>query len=246
MSDRIPSDFDKCFLDWFRRRTEEAWARYQPRDFMAGRVGGLDWQGGIRWSTGPSDAEINQVESWWAVRFPPDYRLFLRHLHTMDRAMVGARFVDATQMIPTKGPSFYTWLTDTSALREAFEWPLEGLLFDLRHNDLWLPGWGARAATLSEGEARIRELVAAAPRLIPIYGHRYILGEPHTSGNPVLSVYQSDIIVYGQNLRSYLLVEFAAILGISPAQNLDEEQTGTSAVEDVPFWGEFLAWNNEG
>jgi hypothetical protein len=195
---------------------------------------------------GLSDSEIDQLEDRWAVRFPPDYRLFLQHMHTVDRAMVGARFADTTRMVPTRGPSFYNWLTDTSALIEAFEWPLDGLLFDRRHNDLWLRGWGSRPATLRESEARIRELVATAPRLIPLYGHRYLLGEPHTSGNPVLSVYQSDIIVYGQNLRSYLLIEFAAILGISPTEDLGEEQTGTPAGEAIPFWGELLAWNNDG
>ncbi len=33
MAARIPLKFDEKFLEWFRARTEAAWARYEPRDF---------------------------------------------------------------------------------------------------------------------------------------------------------------------------------------------------------------------
>lgn len=48
------------------------------------------------------------------------------------------------------------------------------------------------------------------PKLIPIYSHRYIPSEPQEAGNPVFSVHQTDIIYYGENLLSYLQVEFNA------------------------------------
>ena len=50
--------------------------------------------------------------------------------------------------------------------------------------------------------------IAEVPKLIPIFGHRYIPSEPNASGNPVFSVYQTDIIHYGADLVSYLEAEF--------------------------------------
>jgi len=52
------------------------------------------------------------------------------------------------------------------------------------------------------------ELVAAAPRLIPIYMHRMMPDEPHLPGNPVFSVHQTDIIHYGFDLADYLRNDF--------------------------------------
>jgi hypothetical protein len=46
------------------------------------------------------------------------------------------------------------------------------------------------------------------PRLVPVFSHRYLPAEPHLSGNPVLSVYQTDIIYYGSNLKRYIAHEF--------------------------------------
>jgi hypothetical protein len=45
-------------------------------------------------------------------------------------------------------------------------------------------------------------------KLIPIYGHRMMPDEPHLPGNPVFSVYQTDIIYYGYDLADYLRHEF--------------------------------------
>jgi hypothetical protein len=53
-----------------------------------------------------------------------------------------------------------------------------------------------------------RAKVAEAPRLIPVAGHRYMPAEPELTGNPVFSVYQTDIIYYGDDLATYLRCEF--------------------------------------
>jgi hypothetical protein len=53
-----------------------------------------------------------------------------------------------------------------------------------------------------------RAAVEAAPRLIPVFAHRYLPAEPEDAGNPVFSVHQTDIIHYGADLRSYLANEF--------------------------------------
>ncbi|WIG57465.1 MAG: hypothetical protein OJF49_000209 [Ktedonobacterales bacterium] len=250
---KIPERFGEAFLDWFRIRTEEAWSSYQPRsfeDFVASRVGGLDWQQGTRWLSGLSEDEVDQVERQWALRFPADYRLFLRHLHAVDRPMRGARYSEYVEggeeshLVPWECPSFYNWLTDTEELRAKFEWLVEGLEFDVEHDARWPASWGAKPETPDAQKGRVRELVAAAPRLIPVFAHRYLLAEPCQAGNPVLSVWQSDIIVYGADLRSYLLFEFADLLGLDREALMQERAAtapgNTTNYAEIPFWGEFL------
>jgi hypothetical protein len=143
------------------------------------------------------------------------------------------------------GPSFYNWLTDVDALegRSARLW--EGVQFDVEYNDLWRSSWGPKPATLKAQKARVRELVEGAPKLIPIIGHRYLLAEPCTAGNPVFSVWQSDIVVYGADLRDYLVFEFAELLGFS--KRIEIERATRARVHErfpgyqaIPFWGELL------
>jgi hypothetical protein len=50
---------------------------------------------------------------------------------------------------------------------------------------------------------------------------------------PVLSVHQSDIIVYGADLRSFLLHELDGLLGLE-----DDHRWMEADVGYVPFWGE--------
>jgi hypothetical protein len=44
--------------------------------------------------------------------------------------------------------------------------------------------------------------------MIPVYGHRYLPAGRATYGHPVLSIYQTDIIVYGTDLADYINHEF--------------------------------------
>ena len=182
---------------------------------------------------GLSDDEIEQIERRWDLRFPPDYRLFLQRLHVPDRPLLGAHFADKPartaresvlaraywdeeqDLVLEETPSFYNWLTDVDELEDAFNWLVEGLEFDVEQNDLWEPAWGPRPQSAEERSARVRELVEAAPKLIPVISHRYLLAEPCAAGNPVLSVYQSDIIVYGEDLRGFLLHDLADDLGVT-------------------------------
>ena len=241
MINDIPQHFDEAFLRWFRERTEETWQRYQTRTFeemVASRVGGHDWQQGTRWLGGLSEQEIATIEQRYHLRFPPDYRLFLQVLHSVDRPRVGAGYADGRTMTPTTVPSFYNWQTDTEAIQRAYEWLVEGLVFDVQQNDLWPQSWGAKPSTAEAQEARVRELVNAAPKLIPVFEHRYLLTEPCEAGNPVLSIYQSDIIIYGVDLHDYFLADFGKLIGVESSQLT---QVKLEAYQMIPFWGEFLS-----
>lgn len=270
----IPVQFDAEFLDWFRERTEAAWAMgavRTPEEVLAQYVewgaGGCSWQHGTRWLGGLSDEQIAEIELRWNLAFPPDYRLFLQRMQSVDRPQLCAGYLAEDEspqaalaggalatayveqheqyMKLAEGPSFYNWLTDVHALEGRFARLWEGLQFDVEHNDLWPSSWGPKPATLSGQQEQVRELVQAAPKLIPIIGHRYLLAEPCTAGNPVFSVWQSDIVVYGTDLRDYLVFEFAELLGFS--KRIEIERATRAQVHErfpgykaIPFWGELL------
>jgi hypothetical protein len=144
----------------------------------------------IDFDAGLTDVEIAATETRFGFRFPPDLRAFL---HTA---------------LP-RGPSFPDWRSgEESAIREWLDLPRQGILFDIEHNGFWLEEWGPRPASLEEACRVASELVAAAPKLIPIFGHRMMPDEPHLSGNPVFSIHQTDIIHFGFDLADYLRHEF--------------------------------------
>lgn len=93
----IPPNVDAAFLDWFRSTTEAAWAAFHPptfADWVARCAIGPTWQQGTRWLGGLSEQELAVAETRWSVRFPPDYRLFLATLHTVERPRRGAGYDD--------------------------------------------------------------------------------------------------------------------------------------------------------
>ncbi|MGC4093056.1 MAG: hypothetical protein QM756_35245 [Polyangiaceae bacterium] len=145
---------------------------------------------GIAIEAGLTETELVRVESAVKAPLPPDLRAFL------------------SEGLPTGG-RFPDWRDPLSdAIRDQLAWPFEGIAFDIEHNTFWLDAWGLRPPDLREALEIARSHVNAAPRLIPIAGHRYIPAEPALPGNPVLSVYQSDIIYYGNDLATYLRCEF--------------------------------------
>lgn len=242
-----PPEFTEVFLEWFRATTETRWAEFQSRYFEgtdAARFGSMPWQQQARWLDGLPDTTIDRLERTWRIRFPPDYRLFLCRLHAPDRPP-GDQWDESGQLPPVRRPffqwfSFYNWLLDTEELRARFSRPLEGLLFDIEHANLWLPSWGEKPTTLEACAIRLTELVAQAPKLIPVLGHRYLLAEPCQAGNPVLSLHQSDIIVYGRDLRDHFFQEFQYFLDPERTIALEVSDDEMSQFRAIPFWGEFL------
>ena len=143
----------------------------------------------IEFDAGLTAAEVTAAERRFGFRLPPDLRDFL-------------------QTALPRGPQFPDWRSgDEDTLREWLDLPRQGILFDVEHNGSWLDEWGPRPP-LADALRIASEHVAAAPRLIPVFGHRIMPDEPHMPGNPVFSVHQTDIIHYGFDLADYLRHEF--------------------------------------
>jgi hypothetical protein len=166
---------------------------------------------------GYSHREIDDIQERWNLRFPPD----LIDLLLLHRPLV-------------HGPASFDWLlTDTAVIQDRLDWPFEGFWFDVAHNGVWWPTWGSKLANDEEQRERLKTVLAEAPKLIPLFGHRYIPDEPCESGNPVFSVYQTDVIYYGANLLDWL-----------------ERESGTfnmnpwPQVKEIRFWSEAVERNN--
>jgi hypothetical protein len=145
----------------------------------------------VTFEAGLSDNEVEAIESRFGFCFPPDLRAFLQ------------------TALPV-GEQFPNWRTGSDkSLQEWLDRPEAGICFDVEHNAFWLPEWGPRPASGDEALRICRAQVWIAPRLIPIYSHRFIPAEPTAAGNPVISVHQTDIIHYGFDLEDYLRREFS-------------------------------------
>jgi hypothetical protein len=151
---------------------------------------------------GLTGTELAAIESEFGFTFAPDHRAFL------------------AAGLPT-GVGWPDWRSpDRAGLRAALTAPVEGVLFDVAENDFWYEGWGPafgnRVATARAG-------LLIAPRMVPLYAHRYL--PAGITGHPVLSIYQTDVLIYGADLTDWLHREFG--LGDPAAQR-------TRAT--VPFW----------
>jgi hypothetical protein len=141
----------------------------------------------VAWGPGYSQDELDDAQERFGLHFPPD-------------------LIDL--LLERRLPGGWDWSKDRDRITEMLAWPLDGLLWDVENAGLWWPEWGPRPLTQDGRAEMVGRIVAAAPKLIPLYGHRFIPEEPSERGNPVFSVHQSDIIYYGSDLANYVIREF--------------------------------------
>lgn len=227
------------FFEWFREKTEATWATHETRSFKLfqdDHMGGTDWQRGTRWNGGYTEAEIQAFEKEWNIQFPPDYRMYLKVLGAPDRPCFAAWFEDGDELMVGEEYMLLDLHEDPAAIERKLHWPAEGLLRSVEHGEWW-QAWGEKPTTLQERQQKLSELLKQAPPLIPIYGHRYLVGLPLAAGNPVLSVMGSDIIVYGLDLPGYLQHEFSDLLqGETFWQSRPWTEKEDERLSSIPFW----------
>ena len=105
------------------------------RDLIAQSVERLR-AGGVRLDRGLSDEEVSQVQSKLAFAFGPEHREFIQTV-----VPVGERWPD--------------WRNDAEEnLRGRLDWPVEGVLFDVRNNGFWPASWGSAQMARTTGSGR--------------------------------------------------------------------------------------------
>ncbi|TXS40920.1 hypothetical protein EAO75_39400 [Streptomyces sp. uw30] len=162
---------------------------------------------------GMSERELDQVEERWGFRYAPEHRTLL------------------SAGLPTGSRSWPDWRDgDPEDLAERLARPVDGVLFDVKHNGFWHPDWDPRPAGTEDALKVARTYLAKVPVMVPVYSHRYLLADPDRTGTPVLSMYQADIIYYGTDLIDYFHHEFGR-----PVPAPEDHQYAT-----IPFWSYFL------
>jgi len=128
---------------------------------------------------------------------------------------------------------FYNWkdfsTENVEYIKKVIHFPQEVLLAQAM-DVTWCEAWGKEPEDTTEYIKSIKEKLAKAPILLPVFSHRYmpVTGEENP---PVLSIHGTDIIYYGETLSDYLYVEFG-----------EKKQTDI-AFEQIPpvrFWSEIM------
>lgn len=98
---------------------------------------------------------------------------------------------------------------------------------------MWWPEWGEKPKALLDQGKKLGEVIAKVPKLIPLDGHRYLPETPNERGNPVFSVYQSDVIYYGADLADWIVREER---GWEAGHAIDSAHPP----KEIPFWSEMV------
>lgn len=108
--------------------------------------------------------------------------------------------------------------------------PIEYIKEDIREVE-WNDRWGLEPEDYEEKKERINILLESAPKLFPVFSHRYIPVIDHENP-PVLSIHGLDIIYYGKNYKSYIRNENSnAFLS---------EHFSLEKYPYVPFWTDLM------
>ena len=231
MNAAVPAEYGAEFLLWLRDASESAWremADWSLEAFRAAGLIGARWQRGTRWTGGLTNLEIDDIERRFDLQFPADHRLFLQILHSTTPWQRGAdsRGGEATR------PGFYDWLHEEGEIRRALDNAIDGVITALDADDgYWSTHWGTRPTDPDQRRGAIERLVSTAPKLIPIFGHRHVIA---TDPPAVLSIVGTDIIVYGADLREYLLAELRGVLDLDPGWQPRVE------TPPIPFWDDLI------
>lgn len=174
------------YLAEFKRLTESTWSRRVINPALYG----FQVQRGTRWNPGLSDVEIAKYEKALDVSFPHDLRAFLKAMNGTDLPTVNVygscgephRMSVGVYSFPRDLKIVQALIKDVLQKREEITIGLKDQDFDL----------------------------SPEARLVPFYGHRYVVCTPNLDQSTVLSIYvpSVDAIVYGNSLREYLEREF--------------------------------------
>src|SRR6266576_2918184 len=115
---------------------------------------------------GLSILDIQFIEAKLGFRLPDDFAFLL-------------------QNIRDPGQVLFPWANfKKQKYEDTIEWVRKRIEFSVEKNDIWLRRWGERPAALFDALAKARSDFSTWPKLLPIYGHRFLAAEPCRPDNP--------------------------------------------------------------
>ena len=179
---------------------------------------------GISFDSGLTDIELEKIQNDFKINFPSDLKLLLQTELPVSSGFVHWRYGINSE----KGKQ---------EIENRLNWPLKGMLFDIKNNSFWLDKWGTKPSDFKDQKKIAEDELIKQPKLIPIYSHKYLSSEPSEVANPIFSVYQMDIIHYGKDLMDYFSNEFGIELPVS---------FGTiNTPKRIRFWSDMIDLNNK-
>lgn len=169
---------------------------------------------GVIFDKGLSHDEIFKIEECYKIEFPKSLKEFLMENLPISRG-------------------FYNWRDNTRDnihfIKETIYRPIKEMN-EYAEEVYWCDEWGEEPEHKSNIGENVRERLKNAPKLIPVYAHRYM---PMVAKDnpPVVSISGSDIIYYGKDLKDYFNIEF----GGKKQGDID-----FCKIEPIPFWSDII------
>ena len=169
---------------------------------------------GVEFETGLTVEEIAKIEYIYKIKFPKSLKEFL---------MIALPI--------SKG--FYNWRNleqdNIMFIKKVINRPIEEV-DELAEEVYWCDEWGEEPENATDIGRIVRKKLQNAPKLLPIYGHRYIpmilVDNP-----PIISIHDIDIIYYGEDLENYFEVEFGA---------KEQGAIRFKNIHPIPFWSDIM------
>lgn len=186
----------KSFLTEFKRKTEEKWSEltHDPN------ISGFQLQKGTRWNPGLSDEKIAEYEASIGVQFPHDFKAFLREMNGTDIPTLNT--YGHSGQPPRESIGVYSYPRDIEIVKQLI-------------NNVSDPKY---RIDLADVLAKQGFDLPSEAKLVPIYIHRFVVCTPNLNSSVVLSIMDTDAIVYGGSLKEYLEKEFLSKRKALPPQ----------------------------
>jgi hypothetical protein len=162
--------------------------------------------------------QINAVENTYGITFPTSLADFYSCGVPMPKAPL-SDFPDWNNLDPQ----------NISDIKKRISAPIDNLRYAVK-KDFWINAWGERPENDKDALAIFDSLAEKAPKLIPIYSHRYIPLIEGVDDPPIISAAGRDIIYYGCNLSDYMNREF-----VSTKTPIDPDK-----IISIPFWSDII------
>jgi len=149
-------------------------------------VWGFQIQPNTKFLKGISRKEIDQLELLFGFDFPWEYREMLLIFSNIDTNLISINLEDESDIEYSKDDFFYNYPNDYEKSR----W----IINEINENK-----FEAEKALTEEG-FDVSKIIG----FIPMHHHRVLVVFENRYLSPVISVWGSDIIMFGNNLREYL------------------------------------------
>lgn len=267
-SEIIPENFED-FLYWIKETTERRW-----ENFSKSKKDGNWWNHrhnlfeGAKWVDPLTDEEVDALEIQWKIKFPKDFRSFLKILHRVNKCdYFQDEDFETGEISLIENKLFHNW-RDEVMIKDRFDFPFECMRFDIFESTLpsWLKSWGDKPDSELECLTILNQWKEKAIRiLIPVNLHRYLVVTPNNESSHVISSYGFDTIVCSLNLREHLINELRWDLGLDERVYEEDEYEETEAdiaareaemdawLEErrknyvsIPYWEEVILYCSSG